>query len=251
MSDHAKLSEDLVSALDLALPPIAVSFAEVAPANAPAYEGNVPAGCVFWQHAAARTFVTSARDHALCSIGVHTHHLAHPHPSHPSELGDALKAMADLDYVRPEEVGAIPVIEREVRQVVYGPLSESRLEPDVVLIFARASQGLILSEAVARVDKNVPPALGRPACAIVAQAFNRNSAALSLGCCGARAYLDSLTDDVALWALPGGKLDQYCTEIVALAQANKILTSFHARRRKDVEAGERPTVRQSLERLSS
>ena len=74
---------------------------------------------------------------------------------------------------------------------------------------------------------------------------------MSLGCCGARAYLDTLTDDVAMWALPGGKLEQYDTEIAALARANKILTTFHLRRREDVEAGKQPTVRESLARVSS
>ena len=251
MSGNAKLAENLISALELALPPIAVSFTDAAPANVGPYDGIVPAGCVFWQQAATRTFVTSAKDHALCSIGVHTHHLAPPAPSQQAELADALKAMSDLDYVRAEEVTAIPVIEREVKHVVYGPLAECRLEPDVVLIFAHARQGLILSEAIARVDKGVPPALGRPACAVVPQAFNHGNAALSLGCCGARAYLDALTDGVAMWALPGSKLDQYCAEIAVLASANKTLAMFHARRREDVEAGKRPTVRESLERLSS
>ena len=80
---------------------------------------------------------------------------------------------------------------------------------------------------------------------------------MSLGCCGARAYLDALTDDVALWALPAHRLDQYCGQIVqycgqivAFANANRTLTAFHQRRRQDVESGQRPTVQQSLERLS-
>ncbi|HMF47871.1 MAG TPA: hypothetical protein VK603_04465, partial [Candidatus Saccharimonadales bacterium] len=77
------------------------------------------------------------------------------------------------------------------------------------------------------------------------------NAALSLGCCGARAYLDALTDAVSLWALPASKLQRYCGEIATLARANKTLTTFHLRRREDVEAGKQPTVRQSLERLSS
>ena len=251
MSNNAKLAEGLVASLELALPPIAVSFTDVAPANVPDHDGVVPAGCVFWQEAATRMFVTSAQDHALCAIGVHTHHLAQPAPSYQADLAEALKAMGDLDYVRADEVAAIPVIEREVKHVVYGPLADSRIESDVVLIFAHARQGLILSEAVARVDKSSAPALGRPACAVIPQALNTGNAALSLGCCGARAYLDTLTDDVALWALPGAKLDRYCAEIAVLARANKTLTMFHARRREDIEAGKQPTVRQSLERQSS
>jgi hypothetical protein len=60
-----------------------------------------------------------------------------------------------------------------------------------------------------------------------------------------------LTDSVALWAFPAIKLDQYCEQVTVLASANKKLTTFHDRRREDVESGKRPTVRQSLERLSS
>lgn len=197
-----------------------------------------------------RTFVTTATDHALCSIGVHTHHLANAAPSQQAELAEALKAMNELDYVHPEEVAAIPVMKREVKHVVYGPLAESETEPDVVLLFAHARQSLIVSEAAARVDKAMSPAMGRPACAAVPQAFNHQTAAMSLGCCGARAYLDTLRDSVAMWALPGAKLEQYCAEIALFARANKTLTAFHKLRRDDVEAGRQPTVRQSLARLS-
>jgi uncharacterized protein (DUF169 family) len=251
MNKNSQLAEDLIAALELALPPIALSFADAAPANVPSYDRVVPAGCVFWQEAATRTFVTTAKDHALCSIGVHTHHLADPAPSQQAELAEALKVMGDLDYVRPEEVAAIPVIKREVKHVVYGPLAEFPLDPEVVLLFAHSRQGLILSEATARVDEGIPAAMGRPACAVVPQVLNLGNAAMSLGCCGARAYLDLLTDSIAMWALPASKLERYCTEIAALARANKTLTSFHSRRRVDVEAGKQPTVRQSLGRLSS
>jgi len=54
-----------------------------------------------------------------------------------------------------------------------------------------------------------------------------------------------------MWAFPGNKLEEYCAAIDTLARANKTLTLFHTRRREDIEAGKQPTVRQSLERLSS
>ena len=143
------------------------------------------------------------------------------------------------------------MIKQEARHVVYGPLALFPLFPEVVILFVQARQSLILSEAATRVDKGVPPALGRPACAMVPQVLNGGNAAMSLGCCGARAYLDVLTDDIAMWAFPGGKLDQYNAEITALARANRTLTAFHRRRREDVEAGKQPSVRESLARLSS
>jgi uncharacterized protein (DUF169 family) len=159
--------------------------------------------------------------------------------------------MSGLDYVRAEEVTAIPVVQHEVKYVAYGPLAELPIDPDVVLLFTHARQSLILSEAASRVDNGIPPAMGRPACAVVPQVLNNGRAAMSLGCCGARAYLDLLSDSVALWALPGAKLNEYCDQIVTLARANKTLAIFHERRKQDIASGKRPTVRQSLERLSS
>ena len=73
---------------------------------------------------------------------------------------------------------------------------------------------------------------------------------MSLGCCGARAYLDALSDDVALWALPADQLSEYSDQIGVLAEANRTLAAFHERRKTDVESGERPTVRESLARLA-
>ena len=84
---------------------------------------------------------------------------------------------------------------------------------------------------------------------MVPQAINSGRAAMSLGCCGARAYLDALTDDVALWTLRGANAQAYVDRIVALAKANTTLAAFHAQRRKDVEAGQRPTLDESLSRM--
>ena len=240
----------LIASLELSLPPIAVALRDTVPDGVQEFDGSVPAGCVFWQEAAKRTFATSAKHHALCSIGIHTMNLSDAPASQPDELGAALEAMMGLDYVREEEVAAIPVARREAKHALYGPLADFPTEPDVVLLFANSRQGLVLSEALARVDGGVPPAMGRPACAAVPQALDHGVAAMSLGCCGARAYLDVLSDDVAMWALPGRRLEQYCGQIAGFANANRTLAMFHERRRADVESGERPTVQESLQRLS-
>ena len=177
--------------------------------------------------------------------------MADPAPSHQSELADALRAMSGLDYVRAEEVAAIPVITREIKYVVYGPLAQFPLDPHVILLFADAGQGLIISEAVARVRQGGAAGAGTARLRGDSAGVNGGSSALSLGCCGARAYLDASSDGIAMWAFPGNKLEEYCAAIDTLARANKTLTLFHTRRREDIEAGKQPTVRQSLERLSS
>lgn len=246
---QAQFAKTLSDSLHLSQPPIAVSFAEAVPGGVPAFQGDVPAGCRFWQEAAARVFATVSEQHELCSIGIYTHNLEST-PAQQKDLGDALKVFGDLGYVRPEDIPMIPVLRQKARVVVYGPLDQTPLAADVVLLFVKADQTLILSEASQQLEAGLPPAMGRPACAVVPQAFNSGRTALSLGCCGARAYLDVLTPDVALYAVPGSKLAEFTERVAALSQANTILTAFHTRRRADVEAGKHPTVMESLAAIS-
>lgn len=195
-------------------------------------------------------FATLPKQHDLCSIGMYTHHLADgPGVAADlvaADLEDALKVFGDLGYVRPEDMPFIPVLDRAAKVVVYGPLALIPVTPDVVLLFVKADQTLILSEASQQLENGLPPAMGRPACGVIPQALNTGRTALSLGCCGARAYLDVLTPDVALYAIPGSKLEAFTERVTALAQANSVLTQFHTLRRRDVEAGKHPTVKESL-----
>jgi len=209
------------------------------------FAGTVPAGCRFWQEASSRVFATVARDHALCSIGIYTHHLDMAPPVQ-TDLQDALKVFGDLGYVRPEDMPFIPVLDREVKVVVYGPLAQIPVTPDVVLLFVKADQTLILSEASQQLEDGLPPALGRPACGVVPQAINTGRTALSLGCCGARAYLDVLSPEVALYAVPAARLEAFTERVAALAKANGVLTQCHTLRRKAVEQGHRPSIMESL-----
>jgi uncharacterized protein (DUF169 family) len=250
MTDYATLAQTLQDALKLSLPPIAVAFTDNAPAGLPTPTTQQPAGCAFWEQAANGPFATTTKDHELCAVGVYTHNLAGASPAYAAELGDVLKVMANLEYARDEDLALIPVLNRSPQQVVYAPLAETPLPPDVVLLFAHASQGLIIAEAIQQVEMGIPPALGRPACAVIPQVANSGRAALSLGCCGARAYLDALTDDVALWALPGAQLEAYVEKVAKLSKANDLLTTFHSLRRQDVATGQTPTYGESLARLA-
>jgi uncharacterized protein (DUF169 family) len=243
---HAQISEKLTEALSLNQAPVAISFTDDFPAGLSAPSTHVAAGCRFWQDAATTTLVTVAEDHNSCAIGVHTHNLE-PTPAQQIDLMDALKVFGDLGYVRPEDLPQIPVLASRSKYVVYGPLAETPLQPDVVLFFVNSNQTLVLSEAVQQVEAGNPPAMGRPACAVVPQVINTGRAALSLGCCGARAYLDVLADDVALFAVPGARIEAYAERIIALSKANQELSRFHLMRRRDIDRGSSPSIQQSLE----
>jgi uncharacterized protein (DUF169 family) len=251
MPDYATIARTLTDALELRQPPIAVCLltADTILEGVSAAP-RVAAGCVFWEKAADRAFVTAAADHANCAIGTFTHNMDTTE-AHDVDRRDALQVFADLGYVRPEDIPAIPTLSRRPRHVVYAPLASTPVAPDVVLLFVRPDQTLILSEASQSLEGGFAPAMGRPACAVIPQVTNTGRSALSLGCCGARAYLDALTDDVAVYALPGGPIAEYAARVSELASANHVLTSFHALRRRDIEGGAHPTIRESLARLQA
>jgi uncharacterized protein (DUF169 family) len=249
-SQYPQLAAILAASLDLQQPPVAICFTDTVPAGVKQHDGRVPAGCRFWEDGASATFATAAADHSFCAIGVYTHNLR-PSPAQQTDLMDALRVFGELDYVRAEDLALIPVLGSQPEYVVYAPLADTPLPPDVVLLFVKANQTLILSEATQQVEHQSAPAMGRPACAIVPQVMNTGRAALSLGCCGARAYLDVLTDDVAVFAIPGARLEEYTRRIEALAKANTVLAKFHQIRRHDIAAGKAPSIKESLEAMQA
>jgi uncharacterized protein (DUF169 family) len=247
-NDYSKIARTLTGSLHLLQAPVAVCFTDFAPAEMKGPAGPVPAGCRFWQEAAESTFVTSAADHSRCAVGVHTHNLQ-PSPAQQKDLHDVLQVFSELGYLKADDIPLIPVLQSKPKHVVYAPLAKTTLPPDVVMFFVNASQTLILSEATQQVENQNPPAMGRPACAVIPQVMNSGRAALSLGCCGARAYLDVLADTVAVFALPGAKLEAYAQRIEILAKANAVLSKFHQIRRREIGAGQTPTIKDSLAAL--
>ncbi len=249
MSHYATIAKTLTEALNLRVPPIAICLTDTPPAGVAAHSGPATAGCFFWEEGSQKSFSTSVADHQNCVVGMYTHHMPISTPEQEADLNDCLKVFGDLGYVRPEDLPNIPVLQKEPKHVVYSPLAEAPAQPDVVLLLADAQQGLILTEAAQQAEAGVPPVLGRPACAVVPQVANTGKAAMSLGCCGARAYMNTLRDDIGLWAFPGAKIEAYAERIAALAKANQILTQFHQLRRKDIENGLKPSIKDSLVRL--
>ena len=96
MNNYTTQAAQLEESLQLSLPPVALAFADELPAGVQPYGEVAPAGCYFWQEAAQRVFSTTAKDHELCSIGVHTHNLAGASASQPVELMTTLEAMQGL-----------------------------------------------------------------------------------------------------------------------------------------------------------
>ena len=88
--------------------------------------GRVPAGCVFWMHAAESTFGTVAEDHGNCSVGS----LTHGFKTLDEVAGNSdVAALLDTGWVTMDIVPQIPVVTEKPGAVVYGPLAETTDRP--------------------------------------------------------------------------------------------------------------------------
>ena len=231
MIDYRAIERQLSAHLALPRRPVAVAFRESAPAGVAALAGTQPSGCSFWRLAAAgQTFYTVARDHHNCPIGSYTHGIDLP-PDRAPELEQTLAFMTGLGYLRMEEVPGIPRLPTPPRVVVYAPLGDTPVDPDVVLFSGRPGRVMLLQEAAGRAGvATQAPLLGRPTCMALPAALASGVVA-SGGCIGNRVYTD-LGEDELYVAVPGTALVRIAEAAETIASANAALADYHRGRRQ-------------------
>jgi uncharacterized protein (DUF169 family) len=222
----------LTTALRLSVAPIAITFTDgpgvgVPPFAAPdalmpepAHDGRtgrVPAGCVFWVHAAERTFATSPADHGNCSVGSLTHGLIDLQTA--AQRAD-VAALVESGWVSPEVFPAIPVVAKRPAAIIYGPLAEATQRPDVVLVRVNPRGVMTIGDAVP--DLVIE---GKPQCHIVAIAKEQNRPAASVGCALSRARTGMSAQEMTC-ALPGARLQELIEAIEAAAAVDTAVAAY-------------------------
>jgi uncharacterized protein (DUF169 family) len=232
-TDHRALEQQLTEYLSTSRRPIAVAFRPAAPAGIEKYGGSQPSGCSFWRLAGdGRVFYTVPDDHANCAIGAHTHAMPLP-AGRAAELEQTLTFMAGLGYVRMEEVPGIPTLPETPGVVIYAPLGDTPVDPDVVIVSGRPGRVMLLQEAAIRAGVAAPAALlARPTCMALPAALAQG-VLVSTACVGNRVYTD-LGDDELYLAIPGRALAPIAAELATIAAANAALRDYHTKRRRDL-----------------
>jgi uncharacterized protein (DUF169 family) len=224
--------EQLLSeTLGLPRRPVAVTFREAPPVGVVKFTGTEPSGCSFWRIAAqGRTFYTVPTDHYNCAIGSHTHNIPLA-PERAQELEQTISFMTGIGYIRMEEVPGIPRLPQPPGVIIYAPLGDTPLDPDVVLFSGRPGRLMLLQEAALRAGVGVQaPLLGRPTC-IALPAALAHGVVTSTGCIGNRVYTD-LGEDELYVAVPGRDLAKVADEAQTIAIANAKLSEYHRGRRE-------------------
>jgi uncharacterized protein (DUF169 family) len=227
LTTQAKQLQDL---LELKWPPISITFRQEAPAGIPKISESAPSGCAYWKLAAqGQVFYTEASDHFGCPIGAYTHGVILP-PAQGKELEVMLEMMVCLNYLKIEEVPAIPRREDPFGVAVYAPLAEAPFEPDVVIVRGNAKQMMLLAEAFNATGlSNSNVIMGRPTCAMIPAVLKTHQSAMSLGCIGNRVYND-LGDEELYLAMSRSQLTTVVEELSSVELANRQLKAFHLNR---------------------
>ncbi len=153
MNEYRGIEERISKTLALKRRPVAVKFQADPPSGVSKFEGLEPSGCSFWRLAAAgRIFYTVPSDHYNCAVGSHTHNIPLP-AERAQELEQTLSFMTGLGYLKMEEVPGIPRLQQTPGAIVYSPLGEAPVDPDVVIFAGPAAQIMLLQEAAQRAGR--------------------------------------------------------------------------------------------------
>src|SRR5580692_10105688 len=228
-----ELEKRIAATIQSARRPVAVTFLDAAPAGVEKFAGSEPSSCSFWRWAAAgRVFYTVPENHFNCAVGAYTHNIALS-PEREKETEQTLKMMFDLGYVKPEEVPQIPRLAKAPVAIVYSPLGDAPVAPDVVLFACKPAGAMLLSEAANRAGvASGAPALGRPTCMALPASFE-GGAILSLGCMGNRVYT-GLGEDEMYFVLRGNDLAAVADALGVITSANAALNEYAAGRRSQL-----------------
>jgi uncharacterized protein (DUF169 family) len=139
--------------------------------------------------------------------------------------------MVQLQYIRMEEIPAIPQRSQPFGVAIYAPLTATPVAPDVVIVQGNPKQAMLLTEAVHGAGLHYDPgAQLRPTCAIVPTATETRRTSLSLGCIGNRVYTE-LADSELYVAVPGAQLNAVLEKLETIVAANRTLEEFHQQRK--------------------
>jgi len=230
MTNYSGLEKQILQSTGLERRPVAVAFLSAPPTNVRKFDGVMPSGCSFWRLASSgEAFYTVPGDHYNCPIGSYTHNIALP-PDRAPELEQTLSLMGTLGYVKMEEVPGIPRLPEPPAAVVYAPLGDTPVDPDVVIFSGRPGRLMLLSEAALRAGISAnAPLLPRPTCMALPAALAQGMVT-STACIGNRVYTE-LSDDELYAVVPGRDLAKLADALETIASANAQLAEYHRTKR--------------------
>lgn len=224
----AAFHDRILKGLGLDHPPVALAFVESAPPAVAVYDQEVPSACTLWRRAEAETFFAPAERHFNCPVGAMTMGFELPEAVQQQLMG-VVEKMCGCGYLSPTEPGRMPSVQKAKTGIVYGPLKDFPLAPDLILLWLTPRQAMLLNETTghSRWTEDPPAAVfGRPACAALPIAYHGDRPAVSLGCMGMRTFTE-IHADLLLAVIPGSKVKEFAENLEAILGANETMRQFY------------------------
>jgi uncharacterized protein (DUF169 family) len=227
--DWKILGDDLNRELGLKHPATAITFSHEAPLGATRYEGEVPdptpdgrsgkvaAGCVFWGKAVDKTFATRPEDHYNCSVGSVTHGLKTL--EEVMDKGD-VQAVVEVGWVSAEEAMQLPFVKERPSYITYGPLAETSIDPDVILLRVNAFQAMVIHDGFGDTVF-----VGKPQCHIIPISKEQGKLAISTGCMLSRVRTGMSPDEMTC-TIPSERLEEVVERLKARREANAAVAAY-------------------------
>ncbi len=235
--DNAKTNQEITSAFGLDIGPVAMALVDDQPQGVESIEGEFPSFCTFWRIAEEKTFYAPAAKHFNCPIGAMV--LGFEMPKEVQEqLSGLVKKMCECSYLSEDEPAHIPTIKEKKAGVVYGPLKDFPVEPQLILMWLKPSQAMIYNEVLGCCkwsESMQSMALGRPACAVIPTTLDSSPFGMSLGCTGMRTFTE-VSDDHILATLNCKEIDSFLTNLATTISANKEMKEFYLEHKKSITA---------------
>lgn len=229
MSTWQSRHSQLKDLLDLRNEPIAISFTNQLPNSVPHFDksypnptpdgrtGAVSAGCEFWIHSTDKTFYTTEEDHANCSVGSVTHGFKNwEEVIDKQDVGTILAC----EWVSMDDVPHIQTIKEKFQYVIYGPLKDAPVEPDVVFIRVNGEQLMMLKDAFP--DLRIE---GKPQCHIIGMARNQDIIAASTGCALSRKRTGMSSNEMSA-TIPAKSFDEVLEKLSASCKIDDMVAEY-------------------------
>ena len=225
--DCPHVASDLQDRIPLEKPPVGLAFVEGQPAEVSRIGTAVPSSCAFWRQAETDVFYAAAEDHYNCTLGAMVMGFDLPE-AQMNTLMTEVGMMCEMEYVREEEVPNVPTVEKQSSGIVYGPLAEMPVDPDVVLLWVKPMQAMVVNETVGQINWAAPPAgvYGRPGCAAIPVAMSQGNVSQSFGCTGMRIN-SGISDEYMLMAVPGDKIESRAESLSQVTDVHEKLTDHY------------------------
>lgn len=221
MTSASAWATPLIELLDLAHPPVAITF-DAEPATSG--DGSLPAqpaGCCFWEPAQRQSLDTRAADHANCSTGSYTHGLI---DMATAAVGADTAALINSGWITPADLDLVARLPFRPTSIRYEPLAVAT-GPDVVLL--RLSPSSLMALQGACPDLKLA---SRPQCQIVPLAYN-GQISVSPGCAVSRARTGLPAQEMTC-ALPAASLPAVIDRLRQAVAADQAVAGLAATDRR-------------------